>query len=165
MSKQEKSGKPKDEKGRFIVERRYVDDQRIIEPEKLESGGIDMSGRWGTLVLPRTIQDFDHSLYEKVKQHPRGNNIGKCWQCGLCTAACPVTEEHPLFNPRYFIHIAKMGYKYELRKLHENIYLCGSCGRCTEVCPKGVDPSGVMEAIGTVLRQTEISDPAVAWQP
>ena len=147
------SGKEKKEKGAFIVERRYIDDQRIIEPEKLKFEGMDMSGRWGVLVLPRTIEDFDHKLYEEIRQHPRGKNIHKCWQCGNCTAACPVAEENPLFNPRYFIYIIKMGYKMELEKFQDYIYLCGSCGRCSEVCPKGVDPSGVMEAIGTVLRR------------
>lgn len=144
---------PPKKKGEFIIERSYVDDQRIIEPEKLELGGVDMSGRWGVLILPRTIEDFDTSLYESVKQHPRGKNIHKCWQCGYCTAVCPVVEENPLFNPRYLIHIVKMGYKKELEKFGKYVYLCGSCGRCSEACPKGVDPSGVMEAIGTVLRR------------
>ncbi|MCS7118168.1 MAG: 4Fe-4S dicluster domain-containing protein [Thaumarchaeota archaeon] len=140
-------------KGEFIVERNYVDDQRIIEPEKLEIGGVDMSGRWGLLVLPRTIEDFDHSLHAMVKNHPRGRNIDRCWQCGNCTAACPVAEENPLFNPRYLIYIIKLGYKLEIEKFGNYVYFCGSCGRCSEVCPKDVDPSGVMEAIGTALRR------------
>jgi heterodisulfide reductase subunit C2 len=145
--------KKKAEKGKSIVERRYIDDEQIIEPEKLESGGVDMSGRWGLIVLPRTINDFDHTFYEAVKKHPRGTHIQNCWQCGNCTAACPVSEKNPLFNPRYFIYVVKMGYELELKKVRENIYACASCGRCTEVCPKDVDPSGVMEAIGTVLRR------------
>lgn len=112
-----------------------------------------MSGRWGLIVLPRTISDFDHSLLEAVKGHPKGSHIGLCWQCGNCTAACPVAEKNPAFNPRYFIYAAKMGYDQEVKKMKESIYLCTSCGRCTEVCPKGVDPSGVMEAIGTLIRK------------
>jgi len=134
-------------KGKFIVERHYIEDERIIEPEKLDIGGIDASGRWGLIVLPRVINDFDLTIKEEVKKLPRGKNIDKCWQCGLCTAVCPVAHKNPNFNPRYFIYIVKMGYKSEMKKLKEFVSLCQGCGLCTEVCPKHVDPSGVMMAL------------------
>ncbi len=145
--------KPKEEKGRFIVERQYIDDRRITEPEHLEVGGIDISGRWGVLIEPRTIADFDHSLFHEVQSEPSGKYIGRCFQCGNCTAVCPAAEEHPEFNPRYFIHVVRMGYAAELERVRKYVYLCESCGRCSEVCPRQVDPSGVMAAIGTAIRK------------
>ena len=54
---------------------------------------------------------------------------------------CPVAEEHPEFNPRYFIHVTRMGYAAELERVRQYVYLCGSCGRCSEVCPRQVDPA------------------------
>ncbi|MEM0075158.1 MAG: 4Fe-4S dicluster domain-containing protein [Conexivisphaerales archaeon] len=141
-----------EEKGKHIVERKYVDDSRIIEPEKLEIGGIDVSGHWGTLVLPRTIEDFDNSMLKKVKSMPRGKNIEKCWQCGNCTAICPVAHAHPEFNPRYLIHIVKMGYSAEVEKLKDTVYFCSGCGLCSSVCPKGVDPQGVMIAMSIAFK-------------
>ncbi len=142
-----------EQKGRFIVEREYVDDRRITEPEALEVGGIDISGRWGVLIAPRTITAFDHTLLREVQREPTGAHIHRCFQCGNCTAVCPVAEEEPRFNPRYFIHATRMGYTAELENIRETIYLCSSCGRCSEVCPRQVDPSGVMAAIGTVVRR------------
>ncbi|MDG6928875.1 MAG: 4Fe-4S dicluster domain-containing protein [Nitrososphaerota archaeon] len=142
----------KEEKGRFIAERRYVDDQRIVEPEKLEAGGVDMSGRWGTLVLPRTIEEFDHSLFEGVKRLPRGGKVGKCWQCGNCTAVCPVAHANPMFNPRYLIHIVRMGYQAEIEKVKDYVYLCSGCGLCSAACPKDVDPQGVMIALSIAFK-------------
>lgn len=142
-----------EEKGRYIVERQYVDDDRINEPQQLESGGMDMSGRWGILIEERTIREFDHSLMHEVQKEPTGQHINRCFQCGNCSAVCPATEENPAFNPRYFIHAVRMGYAAELRKVQDSIYLCESCGRCSEVCPRHVDPSGVMFAIGTVIRK------------
>jgi heterodisulfide reductase subunit C len=141
------------EKGRFIVERQYVDDERITEPAQLEVGGIDMSGRWGVLIQPRTITDFDHTLLHEVEREPTGTHIQRCFQCGNCTAVCPTTEAHPEFNPRYFIHVVRMGYAADLADVRKYVYLCASCGRCSEVCPRDVNPSGVMAAIGTVIRR------------
>lgn len=151
MSGAKKTG---EEKGRFIVERRYVEDRRITEPEKLEIGGVDISGRWGVLIEPRTITDFDHGLLREVQNEPGGRFIHRCFQCGNCTAVCPVAEETPAFNPRYFIHVARMGYASELENVRKHVYLCSSCGRCSEVCPREVDPSGVMAALGTAIRKT-----------
>ncbi|HVB80303.1 MAG TPA: 4Fe-4S dicluster domain-containing protein [Candidatus Binataceae bacterium] len=142
-----------EEKGRFIVERQYIDDRRINEPKKLDAGGIDISGRWGILIEPRTITAFDHTLMHEVQSTPGGEFIHRCIQCGNCTAACPTAEEHPMFNPRYFIHVVRMGYQGELEKVRKYVYLCASCGRCSEVCPREVDPSGVMTAIGTAVRK------------
>jgi heterodisulfide reductase subunit C len=139
-----KREKEEKKKGKFIIEREYIEEDRIIEPEKLDLGGVDASGRWGLIVLPRVIEDFDHSLLEKAKRLPRGKHIENCWQCGNCTAVCPVAHKNPNFNPRYFIYIVRMGYKSEIKKLKKYIYLCQGCGLCSEACPKHVDPAGVM---------------------
>ncbi len=139
--------------GKFIAEREYVDDARIHEPETLEAGGVDMSGRWGLLIEPRTITAFDHGLRDLVQREAAGAHMHRCFQCGNCTAVCPVAEEQPLFNPRYFIHVVRMGYPLALANVRENVYQCESCGRCSEVCPRDVDPSAVMVAIGTVIRR------------
>jgi len=146
--------KPPDErKGRYIVEREYVDDRRITEPESLDAGGMDISGRWGVLIEPRTITAFDHTLRDRVQREPTGRHLHRCFQCGNCSAVCPVVEENPAFNPRYFIHLVRMGYTGELDRVREHVYSCHSCGRCSEVCPRDVDPSGVMAAIGTAVRK------------
>lgn len=148
------NAKPKpEEKGRFIVERKYIDDRRINEPKKLDAGGIDVSGRWGVLIEPRTLTTFDHTLMHRVQRELGGQFIQRCFQCGNCTAACPTAEEQPLFNPRYFIHVVRMGYGSELERVRKYVYLCASCGRCSEACPREVDPSGVMAAIGTAVRK------------
>ncbi|PSO07449.1 hypothetical protein B9Q04_10820, partial [Candidatus Marsarchaeota G2 archaeon BE_D] len=77
--KREDEGK---QKGKFIVERDYIEPSRIVEPSSLTAEGVDISGRWGTIVLPRTINEFDTSIYERVKRLPGGSHIANCWQCG-----------------------------------------------------------------------------------
>jgi Heterodisulfide reductase, subunit C len=142
--KREDEGK---QKGKFIVERDYIEPSRIVEPSSLTAEGVDISGRWGTIVLPRTINEFDTSIYERVKRLPGGSHIANCWQCGNCSAICPVAHEHPEFNPRYLIHIVKMGYTSEIERLKDSVYLCSGCGLCSSVCPRRVDPQHVMIAL------------------
>jgi Heterodisulfide reductase, subunit C len=91
--------------------------------------------------------EFDTSIYERVKRLPGGSHIANCWQCGNCSAICPVAHEHPEFNPRYLIHIVKMGYTSEIERLKDSVYLCSGCGLCSSVCPRGVDPQHVMIAL------------------
>ena len=137
----------------YVAEREYVDERRIHEPEQLDAGGVDMSGRWGMLIDERTVTRFDHTLRDEVQALAAGRYMHRCFQCGNCTAVCPVAEQHPVFNPRYFIHNIRMGYQLALEDIRANVYLCESCGRCSEVCPRDVNPSAVMVAIGTVIRR------------
>lgn len=148
--KEEKEGYVK---GRFIHERHYVDEDRIVEAEKFVFEGVDISGRWNTIVLPRTIVDFDPTLVEEVKRLPGGAHIDSCWQCGNCTAICPTAHDYPEFNPRFLIYLVKVGYRGELERYKNTVYRCAGCGECSTVCPRGVDPHGVMMALSIFFQK------------
>ena len=73
--------------------------------------------------------------------------LSKCFQCGVCTASCPVREIEANFNPRKIMKLAKLGLKEEVFK-SDFIWLCSMCFMCHERCPQDVRPPDVM----TVLR-------------
>jgi heterodisulfide reductase subunit C len=81
---------------------------------------------------------------EKVKKLS-GQNIHKCFQCGTCGGACPMSAQLTTL-PRQIIRMAQFG-------LEENIYACNtfwtcaSCHNCSVNCPRGIDLAKVMEAI------------------
>ncbi|MCA9952741.1 MAG: 4Fe-4S dicluster domain-containing protein [Anaerolineales bacterium] len=66
-------------------------------------------------------------------------NIEACFNCGTCTAMCPLTsDDHPF--PRNTLRLVQMGLQ---DRLLQNIdpWLCYYCGDCTETCPRGAEPA------------------------
>ncbi len=74
-----------------------------------------------------------------------GQNIDGCYQCGKCTAGCPVayTMDYP---PHEIIRLVQLGRKEEALDSH-TLWLCASCETCTSRCPKNIDVAAVMDAL------------------
>jgi len=72
-----------------------------------------------------------------------GDALKSCYQCGLCTAACPWNLVRD-FLTRKLIHESQMG----LVKLeNEDIWLCATCNACVSRCPRGVQIIDIMRAL------------------
>ncbi len=78
-----------------------------------------------------------------------GQNLYACYQCGKCTAGCPITE-HMDILPHTIIRLLQIGSDKEVLD-SKTIWLCSSCMQCMAKCPKGVDLAKIMEALRTVL--------------
>ena len=76
-----------------------------------------------------------------------GVDVSKCYQCGKCSAGCPVGD-HMDIPTNKIMRLVQMGLIEEAMK-SSAIWLCASCITCTTRCPKGVDVAKVME----ILRQ------------
>lgn len=60
-----------------------------------------------------------------------------CFECGICTASCPVTEllpEH--YNPRVLLHSLPLAETELLDSA--DLWLCAWCYRCHKRCPQGL---------------------------
>jgi ferredoxin len=81
-------------------------------------------------------------LYELKEFGAEG--IEKCFNCGNCTAICPLaTDEYPF--PRNIIRRIQLGQKTRLTQQLDP-WLCYYCGDCSETCPKGAEPGETMMA-------------------
>lgn len=78
-----------------------------------------------------------------------GEALKSCYQCGLCTAACPWNLVRS-FLTRRLIHGAQLGL-VELED--EDVWLCATCGACVERCPRGVEIIDIMRALRRIGTQ------------
>ena len=98
-----------------------------------------------------------HNDFAKKVELISGQNLFACYQCGNCTAGCPVAFAMEV-GPHQVIRYALLGLEEEALKVN-TFWLCASCLQCTSRCPKGIDIARVMDALRTiVLRKKERED-------
>ena len=85
----------------------------------------------------------DPALLPEIKQYG-GFDVDACFNCGNCTAVCPLSEGDTTF-PRRIIRYAQVGMRDELLSSKE-LWTCYACGQCSETCPRQAEPSEFMAA-------------------
>ena len=71
--------------------------------------------------------------------------IRDCYQCGKCTAGCPMAAGMDA-PPTRLIRLLQLGH-VEAALRAQSIWQCVSCQTCATRCPKSVDCAGVMDAL------------------
>lgn len=80
------------------------------------------------------VVELDDVRWEHVNELT-GNAGSICFQCGVCSAGCPVgkyTDDH--LNMRKLIRAAQTGTDYT-----DRLWSCATCKLCENSCPRGVD--------------------------
>jgi len=78
-----------------------------------------------------------------------GDNVYRCYQCGRCSASCPMAHEMDLL-PNQIIRKVQMGQEADVIG-SKTLTLCASCFACQGRCPKGIDIATLCEAIRHLL--------------
>jgi heterodisulfide reductase subunit C len=89
------------------------------------------------------------SDFIKETEELSGQKVLKCYQCGKCSAGCPMLEAMDI-PPNQIIRLLQLGQEEEVLK-SKTIWICASCFTCEARCPKGVDLSKLMEALRVLL--------------
>jgi len=74
-----------------------------------------------------------------------GTGIKNCYQCGTCTAICPLSQESSA-NFRKTIKYVQLGLEKKLLG-DTTPWLCYYCGDCQASCPRNANPSEIMAAV------------------
>ena len=69
-------------------------------------------------------------------------DAAKCYDCGTCSAVCPLSEDGNVF-PRKIVRYVQMGLEDKILKSADP-WLCYYCGDCSDRCPRGADPGEAM---------------------
>lgn len=95
---------------------------------------------------PLRTSQLDPRFKFEISEVPGGESIRYCFQCGKCTATCPVRRIEGSYKPTQIIQATLLGLR-DVVLSSDIIWLCAVCYSCTERCPQGVRPTDVIRAI------------------
>ena len=86
-------------------------------------------------------------LASYVSRHT-GVNVAECYQCGKCTAGCPMAGYMDM-SPNQVMRLVQIGDEAATEALlaSEAIWACAGCLTCTQRCPRQLDPAAVMDCL------------------
>lgn len=104
----------------------------------------------------RELSSAATSNQDEIKelQKKAGVSITDCYQCGKCSAGCPVAFAMDK-TPRQIIRLLQLGMLDEALKT-KTIWLCATCSTCSTRCPRDVDLATLMETVRQLAKKKGI---------
>jgi len=102
-----------------------------------------------TIVSP---EDRNKKFLNKLKE--REVNVQACYQCGRCSAGCPVGEFFDL-NVMEVVRLASYGMEEPLLNCH-TIWLCAACETCATRCPNDIEIAGLMDVLREIALRKNV---------
>jgi len=84
-----------------------------------------------------------------------GVELHKCYQCGKCTAGCPMAHAMDI-TPREVIRHLQLGLLDKVLNC-KAVWVCASCHTCSARCPNDVDVAHLMEVIRQEAKRRNIT--------
>ena len=91
-------------------------------------------------------RDLDPKFKYEISKVPGAENIKLCFQCGTCTADCPIARFSDIYRPRKLMRMTQLGMKDRVLS-SEALWLCAACFTCVDHCPQGVEIASVLRAL------------------
>ncbi|MBM4045876.1 MAG: 4Fe-4S dicluster domain-containing protein [Planctomycetes bacterium] len=103
-----------------------------------------MAVRSAGVKLKVTDRELTTDLLGEVKART-GVDVQKCYQCGKCTAGCPMAFQMD-FAPSQVMRLVQLGAR-DAALESDTIWVCASCETCTTRCPQEVEIARVMDGL------------------
>lgn len=84
------------------------------------------------------------TLAEEIEELT-GINVLKCYQCGKCSAGCPVRIFMKV-SPNKVVRLVQLGFDEEALR-SETMWICAGCLTCSTRCPQNFDLARFMDAL------------------
>jgi heterodisulfide reductase subunit C len=92
-------------------------------------------------------------LLDKVEELS-GENLYACYQCGKCSAGCPMVEQMDLLPNQVILHVIRGNEEVVDAKTP---WVCAQCYQCGVRCPKEVDITKIMEALRLIKLRKNVN--------
>jgi heterodisulfide reductase subunit C len=90
--------------------------------------------------------EIDPRFKYKISQVPGAENVMLCFQCGTCTADCPIARFSDTYRPRKLMRMTQLGLKERILS-SDVLWLCAACFTCVDRCPQDVEIAGILRAL------------------
>lgn len=109
---------------------------------------------------PITVHEKNAKFLAKLKA--RKIEVQACYQCGRCSAGCPIGDFFDL-KVMEVVRLAAYGQVERLLQSH-TVWLCAGCETCATRCPNGIEIAALMDVLRELAlrRQTPAAEPRVA---
>ncbi|MEW6680748.1 MAG: 4Fe-4S dicluster domain-containing protein [bacterium] len=81
-------------------------------------------------------------------------DLAKCYQCGKCSAGCPIASFMD-YTPNRLIRFIQLE-RIEPVLKSKTIWLCALCKTCSVRCPKEIDLAGVMNRLRLISEEENV---------
>lgn len=102
--------------------------------------------------------DIDPKFKYEMSKVPGVEKLQLCFQCGTCTADCPIARFSEIYHPRKLMRMTQLGMKDRILN-SEALWLCAACFTCVDHCPQGVDIASVFRALRNIAVREGIIPP------
>jgi len=94
--------------------------------------------------------------FAKEVEEAGGGRVADCYQCGKCSAGCPVASFMDLL-PYQVVRYVQLGMREDVLR-SATIWVCASCLTCTTRCPKEFEIARLMD----ILREISVREGKVS---
>ncbi len=91
-------------------------------------------------------EELDPKFKYRMSKIPGAENLMVCFQCGTCTADCPISRFSDFYRPRRIARMVQLGLKDRLLS-DKALWLCSTCFTCVDHCPQDVEIAGIVRAL------------------
>jgi len=97
----------------------------------------------------------EQESFSTIVTRESGQPVARCYQCGKCTAGCPVSFAFDLM-PNQVIRMVQLDMKKQVLS-SRSIWLCATCSTCTARCPRNIDLAAVMDSLRIIARREGVA--------
>lgn len=97
-----------------------------------------------------------HSFRDTIKRLS-DEDVSRCYQCGKCTAGCPVAIDMDI-TPNQVMRLVQINGRDRVLS-SSTIWLCLSCETCSTRCPEDIDIAKVMDTLRKISVAEGFSSP------
>ncbi|RLG91910.1 hypothetical protein DRO34_03290 [Candidatus Bathyarchaeota archaeon] len=91
-------------------------------------------------------EELDPKFKYEISKIHGAEKLMLCFQCGTCTADCPVSRYSEFYRPRKIARMVQLGLKDRILS-DKHLWICTTCYTCIDHCPQDVDVAHVIRVL------------------